>query len=180
QTYARSFSPSGHGYPLFAPVTMTPMRDDFKKQRGISIGDVGILTRYTEFAFLFNIFLPADHPYNKGKTPDSFYPLDPLKESEICTSVDYFPRGSVVASKGVKVTRPILISHLTSNSSEPQGSFLILPEGATRQNISPTTTRVREYVARNAVKWASFFANDHSYSAANGATYVVTGVDKTS
>lgn len=53
-----------------------------------------------------------------------------------------------------------------------------MPEGATRQNIS--TTRVLEYVAHNAVKWASFFANVGSYSAANGATYVVTGVDKTS
>jgi len=72
-------------------------------------------------------------------------------------------------------------SHLTFCSSEPQGSFLILPEGATRQNISTTsTTRVLDYVAHNAVKWASFFANEHGYSAANGATYVVTGVDKTS
>lgn len=72
----------------------------------------------------------------------------------------------------------VLSSRLTFRSSEPQGSFLILPEGATRQNVS--TTRVLEYVAHNAVKWASFFANVGSYSAANGATYVVTGVDKTS
>ena len=105
QTYARSFFPSGHGYALFSPVTITVVPDDFKRQRGISIGDVGILTRHSDFAFVFNIFLPADHPYNKGKTPDSFYPLEPLEESEICTSVNYFPRGSVVASKGVKVTR---------------------------------------------------------------------------
>jgi hypothetical protein len=57
---------------------------------------------------------------------------------------------------------------------------LILPEGATRQEISTSTTRVLDYVAHNAVNWASFFANEHRYSAANGATYVVTGVDKTS
>ncbi|KIM44525.1 hypothetical protein M413DRAFT_55813, partial [Hebeloma cylindrosporum] len=65
QTYARSFFPSGHGYALFVPETMVPVPDDFKQERGISIGDVGILTRQTEFAFMFNIFLPADHPYNK-------------------------------------------------------------------------------------------------------------------
>ena len=58
--------------------------------------------------------------------------------------------------------------------------FLSNLEGATRQNISTTATRVLDYVAHNAVKWASFFASPHGYSAANGATYVVTGVDKTS
>ena len=73
--------------------------------RGISIGDVGILNDDSEFVFAFNIFLPADHPYNKNKTPDSFHPLDPLEETEICTSVDYFSRGTVIASKGVKVER---------------------------------------------------------------------------
>ncbi|KIM44528.1 hypothetical protein M413DRAFT_355425 [Hebeloma cylindrosporum] len=181
QTYARSFFPSGHGYPLCQPNTVARVSQDFKQNRGICIGDVGILTRRTEFVFMFNIFLPADHRYNKDRTPDSFYPLDPLKDSEICTSVDYFPRGSVVTSKGIKVTRhsedPL---HLTFESSEPQGSFLILPEGATRQNISTNTTRVRDYVAHNAVKWASFFANNPDYAVANGATYVVTGVDKTS
>ena len=39
---------------------------------------------------------------------------------------------------------------------------------------------MQDYVARNGVKWASFFANEDDYSAANGATYVITGVDKTS
>lgn len=51
-----------------------------------------------------NIFFSGDHPYNKSKPPDSFYPLDPLKESEVYTLVDYFPRGSVVASAGIQVT----------------------------------------------------------------------------
>jgi hypothetical protein len=90
---------------LFSPETIAEVPNDFKQKRGISIGDVGVVTRNSDFAFAFNIFLPADHPYNKNKTPDSFYPLDPLKESEVCTSVDYFPRGSVIASKGVKVTK---------------------------------------------------------------------------
>ena len=80
------------------------MPDDFTATRGISMGDVGILSEDSEFVFAFNIFLPADHPYNKN-TPDSFHPLDPLEEAEVCTSVDYFPRGTVIASRGVKVTR---------------------------------------------------------------------------
>lgn len=95
QTYAQSLFPSGHRY-VFLPETVVTMPDDLKQKRGISIGDVGVLTRYSDFAFAFIIFLPADHPYNKNKTPDSFYPLVPLKESEVCTSVDYFPRGSAM------------------------------------------------------------------------------------
>ena len=64
-----------------------------------------MLSNENQFLFAFNIFLPADHPYNKDHTPESFIPLNPLNESEISTTVDYFSRGSVVASKGIKVTR---------------------------------------------------------------------------
>ena len=96
---------AGHGYPLFYPDTILELDDDFRNTRGISIGDVGYLSSKNQFIFLFNIFLPADHPYNKANVPESFVPLNPLEDSEICTTADYFPRGYVVASKGVKVTR---------------------------------------------------------------------------
>ena len=102
--FASSLFASGHGYPLFYPDTMQ-LDDDFRNTRGISIGDVGFLSVENQFLFLFNIFLPADHPYNKDHAPESFLPLNPLQESEICTTAHYFPRGYVIASKGVKVTR---------------------------------------------------------------------------
>ena len=70
-----------------------------------SIGDVGVLSPGNQFISAFNIFLPVDHPYNMGNAPESFIPLKPLQESEICTTAHYFPRGYVIASKGVKVTR---------------------------------------------------------------------------
>ncbi len=44
--------------------------------RGVSIGDVGIIYRSGGFSFLFNVFLPADHPINCGAVPVSFSPLD--------------------------------------------------------------------------------------------------------
>ena len=46
------------------------------RRNGIGIGDVGIIYRSEGFGFLFNIFLPADHPVNKGSVPDDFEPLD--------------------------------------------------------------------------------------------------------
>jgi len=102
--FASSLFASGHGYPLFYPDTMQ-FDDEFRNTRGISIGDVGFLSVENQFLFLFNIFLPADHPYNKDNAPESFHPLSPLQDSEICTTANYFPRGYVIASKGVKVTR---------------------------------------------------------------------------
>jgi hypothetical protein len=84
---------------------MLELDDDFRNTRGISIGDVSFLSSKNQFIFQFNIFLPADHLYNKDSVPESFVPLSPLQESEICTTADYFPRGYVVASKGVNVTR---------------------------------------------------------------------------
>ncbi|KAJ7620021.1 hypothetical protein DFH06DRAFT_1234904 [Mycena polygramma] len=48
----------GHGYPLARPLSTTfPVA---YLRRGISIGDDGM------FDFLFNIYLPADHPINDG------------------------------------------------------------------------------------------------------------------
>ncbi|KIM44605.1 hypothetical protein M413DRAFT_39241, partial [Hebeloma cylindrosporum] len=64
--YAALLFASGHGYPLHYPETVVShLPADFRKIRGISIGDVGVLSNSNQFLFEFNIFLPADHPYNK-------------------------------------------------------------------------------------------------------------------
>jgi len=102
--FASSLFASGHGYPLYYPDTILGLDDDFRSTRGISIGDVGFLGSKNQLIFQFSIFLPADHP-NKNNVPESFVLLCPLQEPEIYTTADYFPRGYVVASKGVNVTR---------------------------------------------------------------------------
>ncbi|KIM37481.1 hypothetical protein M413DRAFT_30940 [Hebeloma cylindrosporum] len=179
QSYVRSMFATGHGYPMYDAVTVARIPDDYKAVRGISIGDVGVLSHEGEFLFAFNIFLPSDHPYNKGRPPESFSPLEPLEESEIQTVDEYFPRGAVVTSKGIKVIRhsenPL---HLSFRSSERIGGLLVLPEGATRQDAS--TERIHKYVARHAHDWAYFFAQLRWFPSTNGSTYVVTGVDKAS
>jgi len=57
---------------------------------------------------------------------------------------------------------------------------MVLPGGATRHDLSTTSTRVFEYVKNNAVSWTLHFAQSLRYSRVNGSPYVVTGVDKTS
>jgi len=111
---------------MYDPETVSRVPDDYKNVCGISIGDVGVLSDEGEFVFGFNIFLPSDHPYNKGNTPNSFSPLEPLDDSEIHTLTEYFPRGAVITSRGIKVTRHsesplysciyIYLSHLSLKS----------------------------------------------------------------
>jgi len=80
------------------------MFPDEYRRNGVSIGDVGILYRTGDFAFLFNIFLPADHEINMGRVPDGFIPLDKSKiEKTIKKSVVY-DRGSCVASSSLRQT----------------------------------------------------------------------------
>ena len=56
---------------------------------------------------------------------------------------------------------------------------MVLPEGATRHDLSTTNIRVFDYVKDNAVSWTRHFQS-RRYSRVNGSPYVVTGVDKTS
>ncbi|KIM44628.1 hypothetical protein M413DRAFT_25085 [Hebeloma cylindrosporum] len=161
--FASALFAAGHGYPLFYPDTILELDDVFRKTRGISIRD-GILNPSNQASL------------QQGQSPESFLPLSLLQESEICTTANYFPRGYFIASKGVKVMRhsedPL--------SSERRGAFMILPEGATRHDISPTNTRAFDYIQENAVSWAHHFAQNRRYAGANGSPYLVTGVDKTS
>ena len=56
---------------------------------------------------------------------------------------------------------------------------MILPEGATRHDLSTTNISVFDYVKDNAVSWIRHFQS-RRYTEVNGSPYVVTGVDKTS
>jgi len=56
---------------------------------------------------------------------------------------------------------------------------MVLPEGATRHDLSTTNVRVFDYVKDNAVSWTRHFQS-RRYPGANGSLYVITGVDKTS
>jgi hypothetical protein len=84
----------------------------------VSIGDVGILYRTGDFAFLFNIFLPANHEINRGKVPDRFIPLDKSKlETAIKRRVIY-DRGSCLASSSVRRTNSSSVPILGIQSEE--------------------------------------------------------------
>jgi hypothetical protein len=45
------------------------------QERGVCLGDAGLVVERGVFHLLFNIFLPCDHPINLGRTPKGFNPM---------------------------------------------------------------------------------------------------------
>ena len=72
------------------------------RREGVMIGDIGILYNLEGFSFLFNIFLPADHPINIGRVPDNFEPLDFSKLRHEVKKQTLFGRGDYLASSSVQ------------------------------------------------------------------------------
>jgi hypothetical protein len=104
EAYSRSLLLSGNGFPVWYPGGDLGKSVEYL-QKGLSIGDVGILDREGIFDFWFNIFLPLDDPIHSHSVPREFQPIQPpLIPSEIAYLPDYFKPGDVVTSKGVKVT----------------------------------------------------------------------------
>ena len=76
QIYVEHLLGERRGYPLWIPQANTCLPDAYRS-RGVSIGDVGMLTSSGAFDFLFNICVPADDPINLGQefVPDGFEPI---------------------------------------------------------------------------------------------------------
>jgi hypothetical protein len=103
ETYQRLLLPKGEGVPLYFPDLYDSLPTACR-ERGVSIGDVGIVTEDGSFDFLFNVCLPRDDPVNDGRTPESFQMVT------LNQSIDFgardngscFPRGSSVFSSSIK------------------------------------------------------------------------------
>jgi len=76
QIYVEHLLGERRGYPLWIPQANTYLHKTYRS-RGVSIGDVGILTPSGAFDYLFNICVPADNPINPGQdlVPDGFEPI---------------------------------------------------------------------------------------------------------
>lgn len=88
------------GHPLWLPSPDSTCLLPSQREKGLSIGDVGILTISGAFDFLFNVYLPADDPIhlNCDRLPEGFSAFNlPLTQTDI-RELQTFPEGSSLDS----------------------------------------------------------------------------------
>ena len=100
ETYERHLSLKRRGFPLWIPqpnmLLPTPYR-----AKGVCIGDVGIVTAFGDFDFLFNICRTRDDPINSEELPDNFAPIYPPLNPTDVRKFREFSSGSYLASSSI-------------------------------------------------------------------------------
>ncbi|KAF8157956.1 hypothetical protein B0H34DRAFT_436166 [Crassisporium funariophilum] len=175
--YEGQLAVKGRGYPLWIPNPNKRLPMPYRR-RGIGIGDVGIITAFGGFDFLFNICLPRDHPINPRTLPENFYPIDPPIEAiDIHGFSEYMPGSSIASASVSKLQSDRRVSGLSFESSAQEGAILAMPEGANSEELE-NFGRFREYAAANVEHWYEFVNGPRGREAKNGDIRLVVGCDK--
>ncbi|KAK0227685.1 hypothetical protein IW262DRAFT_1346755 [Armillaria fumosa] len=189
--YTKLLLSGGHGYPLWIPEPDYSLPSAYV-ERGICVGDVGIIRSDGGFDFVFNAFLEADNPVNAGRVPPDFSPLRTESDpNPIHIMHLQHPKHSFVASPHVSVTSVTLEAsaevpsvagrgvEFEFSTSEDQAAFLMLPQGATRFDVKNLLS-MRNYALEHAHEWYEYINGPKlGREALNGTLYFVTGCDKT-
>jgi len=101
QIYAQSLMSNGVGFPLWFPEPGGCLPMGYR-MKGVSIGDVGLITPDGAFDYLFNICLPLDDPANINRVPENFLPLEPWDPSDVHKIAFAYPPGGHVASGSIE------------------------------------------------------------------------------
>ncbi|KAJ7067429.1 hypothetical protein C8F01DRAFT_667634 [Mycena amicta] len=190
-----------HGRPLYTPEPNQNLPAEYQKV-GVSIGDVGLF-RDGSFEVLFNACWPPGYSINaQFGVPSGFEPF--TVEKSAVTKRLYHSPGTIITTAAIcevslgvgasSVIPPCLPasagSSVTLSFHSKVGAALVLPQGASRENLLPVA-RFRHYVQRHADRWYAFAqtsgfhpeplptsASRNSHD--EDALFVVTGCDKTS
>ena len=98
--YERHLTLKGRGFPLWIPQPNIRLPIPYRA-KGVCIGDVGIVTAFGDFNFLFNICRSRDDPINPGELPDNFAPIYPPLNSTDVRTFREFNSGSYLASSSI-------------------------------------------------------------------------------
>jgi hypothetical protein len=93
--------PSGIGFPLWFPEPGRRLPSEYRT-KGVSIGDVGLITPDGAFDYLFNIYLPRGDPVNINGVPENFLPLETWSPSDIHEVEFVYPPGGHIASRSIE------------------------------------------------------------------------------
>jgi hypothetical protein len=113
EVYERLLRPKGHGQPFWNPELDNNLPAQYRR-RGVSIGDVGIITSDGEFDFLFSICEPfLDDAINPHDAPT--FELISLTESDISKRGGYHKPETPIASENM--TRKEIGTNLSAQSN---------------------------------------------------------------
>jgi hypothetical protein len=192
--YERHLMLKDRGFPLWIPQPNIRLPIPYRA-KGVCIGDVGIITPFGGFDFLFNICRTRDDPINPEELPDNFSPIYPplnptdVREFREFSSGSYLASSSIVKSQTAEQTPCVypsfmffilLMLHyrgLTFESSASEGAILTMPDGAFQEELG-NLSKFRDYVAVHAANWYKFVNGPRGREAQNGDVRVVVGCDK--
>ncbi|KAF9473884.1 hypothetical protein BDN70DRAFT_997417 [Pholiota conissans] len=183
RVYARSTLSSGNGVGIYH-VEGSISRPKTHFSQGAVLGDVGYLTERGTFYYCFNIFHAPDDAIQPHSLPPRFSPIDTsLSTENVRRTQNHFSTGAILCSEGIRYTRksdsPLKFEFVTS---ETEGAVLILPNGATREELVDPSM-IHAYVKEHAVSWYQYLngnsENTTESPIANGTLWVVTSVDRT-
>ncbi|KAF8997770.1 hypothetical protein BDQ17DRAFT_1428888 [Cyathus striatus] len=150
EVYVGSLFPLKKGYPLFFPQPDQNLPEEYRR-KGVSHGDVGIITSDGAFDFLFNIWHSAQDPINPDDLPEDFVSL-PLPESGTSFQLVVNYEGHIsnmdIVSEENEDTGDI---SYTCKSGD-KGSLLSLPHGAYQEDLK-CQLDLKEFLSRNAISW---------------------------
>ncbi|KAJ6451933.1 hypothetical protein C8R45DRAFT_848119, partial [Mycena sanguinolenta] len=193
--YCTQMLRQGRGFPLYIPGPSRLLPDEYQ-ENGIQIGDIGTVTPEGLFDFLFNIYLPADHPININGVPHGFYPLQRYNDRTDIIVIDHEPGDyynagypasifCTVLTEISRVLTQLVTMAWTSRQvrgdfifrcQPPEGAVLALPYGEMLKrlrNVQP----VQEYARMHAESWYAYMKSTTGL-ANNSSLYLITGCEK--
>ncbi|KIK52170.1 hypothetical protein GYMLUDRAFT_50048 [Collybiopsis luxurians FD-317 M1] len=188
EDYVRLLLTQKKGYPLWNPRPGDWLPPAYR-EAGVRIGDVGIVTEFGEFDYLFNVCLPPDDPVNAGRVPENFKHIEGIDVCDISWFTQEYGPGAYVASKASPFNRARLedvripgvpeeiVTGTSLRSSTTRGALLILPEGGKSVNY-PHLSKFYQLAAECAHSWYDFVNGPLARGVRNNSIYLVTGCDK--
>ncbi|KAF9554341.1 hypothetical protein CPC08DRAFT_712973 [Agrocybe pediades] len=177
ETYYLNLSTKGRGSPLWIPGPNQRLSIEYRRS-GVRSGDVGIITSQGSFDFLFNIFLPRDHPINSKGVPEGFVPIDPeeldLREHSAFSKDSFLASNSIIRNNCNRNS-----SELCFEASASEGAVLAMPEGSVSQDVG-NIARLQKYAKQHAESWYKHIICQRGRTLKNGSVRLVTGYDNAS
>ncbi|KAF9004231.1 hypothetical protein BDQ17DRAFT_1305004 [Cyathus striatus] len=177
EIYIEKMLPLKNGYPLCFPQPARGLPVEYRS-RGVSIGDVGVITRNGGFDFLFNVLLPAQHPINlPACLPNEFDSvLRPILHTASQTSVD--PGDSKISSLYVESDIDMNTRDISfSCKDEDAGAILSLPHGASEIDMA-NEWHWKQFIIKHALNWYKYARNNCGRDLDRHSLYFITGCMK--